>query len=272
MLKLLGYLLTNGVVTEEGYGQTSTVDGLSLPTLSSSPCQGQSCGACVDLCPTDAIILFADNGQPRINLDLGACIGCALCIENCPTGTIAASKSYRTAVRSRRELMLSQPDSKNPGLSQDIRITQPLPEMKTPWRDRPELGIFRNSLSARVVSTGCTASDLEIGASTNPIFDLDRFGVHITASPRFADALLVTGPVPKAMHEPLLRCYHAMADPKLVIAVGTCAISGGVHKGGYAEANGVDSLLAVDVYIPGCPPHPWSIIYGILLAMGKVPT
>jgi Ni,Fe-hydrogenase III small subunit len=88
--------------------------------------------------------------------------------------------------------------------------------------------------------------------------------------PRFADALIVTGPVGKGMRDSLLRCYAAMPDPKVVIAVGTCAISGGVHKNGYAEANGLDKILPVDVYIPGCPPHPWSIIHGVSLAMGKL--
>ena len=96
---------------------------------------------------------------------------------------------------------------------------------------------------------------------------MERFGVHVVASPRFADVLLVTGPVPKAMHEPLRRCYEAMPEPRLVIAVGTCAISGGVHKNGYTEANGVANVLPVDAFIPGCPPHPWSIIDGIRTAM-----
>jgi Ni,Fe-hydrogenase III small subunit len=123
--------------------------------------------------------------------------------------------------------------------------------------------IFKKSIAARVVSTGCSACDLEIGAAGNPIFDMERFGVHVVASPRFADVLVVTGPVPKAMHDPLLRCYNAMAEPRLVVALGTCAISGGVHHHGYTEANGVDNVIPVNVYIPGCPPHPWSIIYGI---------
>jgi formate hydrogenlyase subunit 7 len=110
--------------------------------------------------------------------------------------------------------------------------------------------------SVYVVSTGCSACDREISAANNPIFDIERFGVQVVASPRFADVLLVTGPVPKAMHEPLRSCYKAMAHPKLVIACGTCAISGGVHAGGYAEANGVGAILPVDIFLPGCPPHP----------------
>jgi Ni,Fe-hydrogenase III small subunit len=121
----------------------------------------------------------------------------------------------------------------------------------------------------REVSTGCNATDLEVAATTNAIFDCSRFGIHFVASPRFADALIVTGPVGRAMREPLLRCYEAMAEPRLVIAVGTCAISGGVHRGGYADANGATPHLPVDAFVPGCPPHPWSIIHGVLLAAGS---
>src|SRR5439155_16038429 len=85
---------------------------------------------------------------------------------------------------------------------------------------------------------------------------------------RFADALLITGPVARAMQEPLRRCWDAMAEPRLVIAVGASAISGGLHRGGYAQANGVDAVLPVAVYVPGHPPHPWYILHGILVAMG----
>jgi Ni,Fe-hydrogenase III small subunit len=127
---------------------------------------------------------------------------------------------------------------------------------------------FRRSIHIREVSTGDNASDLEVAAANNPIFDASRFGIHFVASPRFADALLVTGPVARAMREPLLRCYEAMSEPRLVIAVGAAAISGGLHGGGYAQADGVDSVLPVAVYVPGCPPHPWYILHGILLAMG----
>jgi len=129
---------------------------------------------------------------------------------------------------------------------------------------------FLRSLNVREVSTGDGASDQEAIASTNSIFDVARYGIHFVASPRFADALLVSGPVGRAMHDPLRRCYDAMAEPKLVIALGASAISGGVFSGGYAEANGVGSILPVDCFIPGDPPHPWSIIHGLLLTMGRL--
>src|SRR5204863_6272644 len=173
------------------------------------------------------------------------------CVAACPTGTLTADRSTATATRSRDELVLTN----------RAGPAEPLP---TPPRNVP----FLRSLHIREVSTGCNATDLEVQATTNPIFDAARYGVHFVASPRFADALLVTGPVGRAMQEPLRRCYEAMAEPRLVLAVGTCAISGGLHRDGYAEANGVARLLPIAAYVPGCPPHPWSIIHGILLAMG----
>ena len=105
--------------------------------------------------------------------------------------------------------------------------------------------------------------------ATNAQFDVARFGVHFVASPRHADALLVTGPVGRGMREALLRCYEAMAEPRLVVAVGADAISGGLFRHGYTEANGVPDHLPIAAYVPGDPPHPWSIIHGLLLAMGR---
>jgi Ni,Fe-hydrogenase III small subunit len=164
--------------------------------------------------------------------------------------------STRNATRRREDLILTN----------DVELSvRPEPVLPGVAPGNP----FRRSLHARVVSTGCSACDLEIGACSNPIFDIERLGVHIVASPRFADALLVTGPVSVGMKSALKSCYEAMPEPRAVVAVGTCAISGGLHKDGYSKANGVGAVLPVDVYIPGCAPHPWQIIYGVLVAMGK---
>ncbi|MBX9877035.1 MAG: NADH-quinone oxidoreductase subunit NuoB [Candidatus Obscuribacterales bacterium] len=226
-----------------------------LPKLTDSPCRGTSCNRCAEICPTNAINVFGSGDTTKVALDLGSCIGCSLCIDNCPTETIRENRSTELAVRRREHLLLINDHAVEKEFSKE--------------EESPKTNPFGMSLSARVVSTGCSACDLEIGAAGNPIFDMERFGVRVVASPRHADALLVTGPVGKGMQMPLKRCYEAMTEPKSVVAVGTCAISGGVHKGSYTEANGVDSVLPVDVYIPGCPPHPWSIIDGVLKAMGK---
>lgn len=249
MLRTFSYLIGKGVTTSKDLFPPLPNGARGLPMLTSNPCSGSTCSACVECCPTDAVSVSGE----RVALDLGACIGCGACVQACPTKTIENNSDTKTSKYTREGLILSN--------SKDKRA-----------EDIPSQGanaIFKNSLAIRVVSTGCSACDLEIGAAGNPIFDMERFGVSVVASPRFADALLVTGPVPKAMHEPLKRCYEAMAEPRVVVAVGTCAISGGLHRDGYAMANGAGSVIPVDVFIPGCPPHPWSIIYGVSLAMAK---
>ena len=246
MLQLLAYLLSKGVVTNKVIPEQLDDGLLGLPNVTESPCRPQ-CNACIKACPTDAITLKNDS----VTVDRGACIACGLCIDLCPTGTIENDLAIATYRYRRKDLIVSAKTA----------------EADNPDNDRDRNGgIFEKSLALRVVSTGCSACDLEIVAANNPIFDMERFGISIVASPRFADALLITGPVPKAMHEPLRACYAAMAHPKIVIACGTCAISGGVHKNSYTESNGVSPLLPVDVFIPGCPPHPWQIIKGILAA------
>jgi Ni,Fe-hydrogenase III small subunit/ferredoxin len=254
VLKILSYLIGQGVATAKNFCPPLGADVRGLPMVTNSPCSGTSCNACVDACPTKAITVRPDQTGAKVTLDLGACIGCSLCYETCPTDTIAESKSTQVATRTREELLLTNDEAIK---AQRKAVKAPGPNM------------FRDSLHARVVSTGCSATDAEIGASGNPIFDVDRLGVHIVASPRYADALMVVGPVAKGMQTAVLRCYEAMPEPKLVIAVGTCAISGGVHRGGYAEGNGVTELLQTSIFIPGCAPHPWMILHGILLGMGK---
>ena len=240
-------LLKTGIITQKDLFPDLTEDANGLPALTQSPCQGTGCSKCVKACPMNSITI----SDGTITLDRGRCLGCNACVAICPSGTIIADRSTKTAVRTREELILST----NP------KLTPKLTEAKHP---------FHRSLHVREVATGDSASDLEVIASTNSIFDVARFGIHFVASPRFADALLVTGPVGRAMQEPLRRCYDAMADPRIIIAVGVSAICGGMHAGGYTGANGVSTVLPVSIYIPGDTPHPWSIIHGLLLAMGQV--
>ena len=116
----------------------------------------------------------------------------------------------------------------------------------------------------------CNGCELEIVALNNPVHDIERFGIHFVASPRHADMLLVTGPVTRNMELALRKTYDATPDPKLVVAVGACGISGGIFGTNYATRGGVDQVIPVDVYIPGCPPRPEALLYGILLAVGRL--
>jgi Ni,Fe-hydrogenase III small subunit/ferredoxin len=240
-------IIRTGIITQRSLFPDLTDDAIGLPSLSQTPCRSADCMMCVRVCPMHAITV--DEGA--VSLDLGRCLGCNACVAACPSGTIVPDRSTRTAVRTRGELVISN-------------RTDPVPALA------PTRLPFQRSLHVREVSTGDNACDLEVLASTNAMFDVARMGIHFVASPRFADALLVTGPVGRAMQEPLRRCYDAMAEPRLVIAAGVSAISGGIHADGYAEANGVSSILPVSAYIPGDPPHPWSIIHGLMLAMGRL--
>ena len=121
------------------------------------------------------------------------------------------------------------------------------------------------SLSIREVDAGsCNGCELEIHALNNAFYDLERFGLHVVASPRHADVLLVTGPVTANMREALERTYAATPDPKWVVAVGDCGRDGGVFAGGYACVGGVAEVVPVDLHIPGCPPSPVKLLEGLL--------
>jgi Ni,Fe-hydrogenase III small subunit len=130
---------------------------------------------------------------------------------------------------------------------------------------------FRGSLTIRQVDAGsCNGCELEIHAINNPIYNCERFGIHFTASPRFADMLLVTGPVTHNMEIALRRTYNATPPPKLVVAVGDCGCNGGIFGESYASLGGIDKVIPVDVRIPGCPPTPAALLAGILKAIEKV--
>lgn len=253
MIQTLLQLARGGMATQRGLFPELPEYSRGLPMLAEAPCAGGGCNRCADVCPVDAIAV----NDGAITLDRGHCIACGECVDTCPTGTIVADRSTTVAVRSRADLVLSNTASAGS------------------LRGAPDIGPagkqFIRSLHVRSVATGDNASDLELAASGNPIFDSSRFGVHIVASPRFADALVVTGPVPRAMRDPLRRCYEAMAEPRLVVAAGASAIGGGLHRGGYADADGADAVVPVAVYVPGSPPHPWYLLHGLHLAMGRLP-
>ena len=157
-------------------------------------------------------------------------------------------------------------------------VTEPAPKHDDPELERLGIALRRaidtrlgRSLAIRQVDAGsCNACELEIHALNNPYHDIERFGVHFVASPRHADGLLVTGPVSENMRYALLESYAALPAPKLVIASGACAISGGPFRGSPECHDGIGDLLPVDLYIPGCPPHPYTALDGLLRLLGRM--
>jgi len=137
--------------------------------------------------------------------------------------------------------------------------------------DRAAQRRLGRSLAIREVDAGsCNACELEIHALNNAFYDLERFGLRFVASPRHADVLLVTGPVTKNMREALERTYAATPDPKWVVAVGNCAVDGGIFAGSYAVTGGVDNVVPVDLHIKGCPPSPTELLKGLLALLEPV--
>ncbi|PIR23224.1 MAG: hydrogenase [Deltaproteobacteria bacterium CG11_big_fil_rev_8_21_14_0_20_45_16] len=172
----------------------------------------------------------------------------------CLQGHLVYSQDYRMAVSKREDLILK---------NNELKLAYALEEKIKK--------IFGRSLRLREVCAGsCNGCDSEIQALNNVVFDLSRFGIEFVASPRHADGLMVTGAVTKNMELALKKAYEAVADPKIVIAVGACAISGGPFYGGKEVCNGVDSLIPVDLYVPGCPPHPLTILDGLLRILDRL--
>ena len=222
-----------------------------LPVVDVSKCP-DGCRACADACPTDAITIAA--GGPR--LDLGRCLFCTDCVDACPEGAIRYTQDYRLATRRRDDLLLE---------GQTLQLAAAL--------DEKSRRLFGRSLKLRQVSAGgCNACESDLNVLSTVVFDLGRFGIQFVASPRHADGIVVTGPVSENMRTALLDTYAAMPAPKLVIAVGACAISGGPYVDHPEVHNGCGSLLPVDLFVPGCPPHPMTILDGLLRLLGRLPS
>ena len=220
------------------------------PVLDASRCP-EGCSACVDACPTQALTATAD----RLALDMGRCLFCADCVSACPEGAIALSSEFRLAERIRDRLVVRSGERLD---AQELALTGEL---------RRLLG---RSLKLRVVSAGgCNGCEADVNVLGTIVFDLGRFGIQYVASPRHADGLLIMGPVTRNMREALCKTYEAVPEPRIVIAVGACAISGGPYAGHDEVHGGAASTVPVDLYIPGCPPHPLTILEGLIGLVGR---
>jgi Ni,Fe-hydrogenase III small subunit/formate hydrogenlyase subunit 6/NADH:ubiquinone oxidoreductase subunit I len=229
------------------------------------------------ICPTGAIA-YDDNRAQRITrLDLGKCIFCGLCAD--VDKNIRMTNLCECAGRCRNDLVTTASYSLRPDGSHERLLSAPVTNQESPAA-LENLGeqlrqhvdrLLGRSLHIREVDAGsCNGCEIEIVGLTSPVYDIERFGIHFVASPRHADMLLVTGPVTRNMELALRKTYDAMPGPRLVLAVGACGCSGGIFGQNYATRGGVDSVLPVDVYIPGCPPNPHALLHGILLAVGRM--
>lgn len=249
----------------EDHGQAGV---LGMPRYDPQRCQ-PDCDACVEVCPTHAISFAPESpvnleGQdgraepPQTSaaplVDWGRCIVCQRCTEVCPADAFRTSEDWAVGVARREDLKWILSESKTSTVPKEDASRKP----------------FRRSLHVRHVDAGsCNGCESELQALNNPFYNLHRLGIFFTASPRFADVLLVTGPVTHAMKQPLVEAWEAMPQPKWAIATGTCAVSGGIAGGNYACGTGLAGIIPVDIYLPGCPPNPAAVMHALLLVLHR---
>ncbi len=254
------------------------------PFIHAGKCRGaagEACGACAAVCPVAAISL--EGYAPA--LDMGICTFCGLCARACEAEALVFTTDWRLATTV-REALIVRPATLGEGEGSGGG-TQSLP-LPPPGSGGPSFvlpplpvtpntaigGAFKRSFRLRqVTAAGCGACEADLNVLGTVVFDLARFGMDFVASPRHADGLLLTGPVPRNMREALLKCLRAMPEPKAVLAVGACAISGGLFRSLPGEpspqqADGAAGHLPVNLYIPGCPPHPYTSLDGMLRYIG----
>ena len=198
--------------------------------------------ACAQACPQEAIDPAAKT------IDMGRCVFCATCERVSKGEFVSFTQDYAVAVSEAEHLITNGN----------------IPELARHSRQHFKK-LFGRSLQLRQVSAaGCNACEADLNVLATPFFDLARFGINFVASPRHADGIVVTGPISRNMKTALFETYEATPEPRVVIAVGSCTISGGPFRGSGEVAEGLASLLPVDLFIPGCPPHPMSNLHALL--------
>lgn len=241
MIQILKKIMSTGVVTEDYDKGEVPARFRGQITIENGECK--NCRRCIASCPTKAIREQAGS----LTIDHKACLFCGRCVERCGAEQLKHTSKYKLATCSSI--------AANTGTLLGRKIQS----------------ILGRSLHIRHVDAGsCNACDFEMNALSNPFYDLQQYGIDFVASPRHADMLMVTGVVTRNLTQALLMTYEAMPTPNLVMAVGACAASGQVFGSSYAMRGAVDKVLPVDIYVPGCPPRPQALLYGLLLGMDKL--
>lgn len=257
---MLGWIwrgLRTGVLTTRYPAQPDSMPAAyrGRPVIDQARLGDAAGAAAAAICPTQALAATPHG----LRLDLGRCVQCGLCAEACPDA-IRMVPDVELATGKQDDLVL-EAEAPDEGRA--------LPAARRALKAR--VADLRRSIHIRHVDAGSDgAVDQEVYALTNPYYDIQRLGLFFTPAPRHADVLLATGVATRAMAQPLRDTYAAMPEPKLVIAAGTAACSGGVWRGSYATLDGIASVLPVDVFIPGDPPPPLALIYGLLLGVGRL--
>lgn len=216
-------------------------------------CTEKDCAACAEICPTDAIL----KGESGIALDMGKCIFCRKCENACAAGKIKLTQNHDTGSFTREGLVRV---ASSPAYEYELQPNEVI------------RSLCGKSLKIRQISAGgCAACELDFNVLNTLAWDMGRFGIQVVASPRHADCVLITGPVSKNMLLALKKTFDAVPDPAFVIACGSCAISGGLFRGNEEVCNGVEDILKVDLYVPGCPPHPATLLEALLRFIGRNP-
>jgi Ni,Fe-hydrogenase III small subunit/formate hydrogenlyase subunit 6/NADH:ubiquinone oxidoreductase subunit I len=278
MFEILRKSLATGVVTEDYPQAPAEVSSQARGRPEIDFTKWRDVRPAVAACPTGALAYQDKDGTRAVTLDLGKCTFCGLCAE--ADAAIRMTNACELAARRKGDLVTTARYELTSSGAQGKLLDHQLSTLNYQPSPVDALGaelkariakVLGRSLHIREVDAGsCNGCEIEIVGLNSPVYDIERFGIHFVASPRHADMLLVTGPVSRNMELALRKTYDATPEPRLVVAVGACGCSGGIFGQNYASLGGVDKVIPVDVYIPGCPPNPHALLHGILTAVGRL--